>query len=196
MYLKRAIGLTGGISTGKSTVSRYLAETYQLPVLDADIYAREAVVPNSPIWQAIIARYGQQLLLPNGDLDRPSLATIIFNAPVEKSWLESQIHPYVRERFQLELLQLKVPCALLVIPLLFEAKMTDLVSEVWVVACDEELQLQRLMERDRLTLHLARSRIQSQLPLSTKIDLADFVLYNNTNIEDLYQQVDRALAKM
>jgi dephospho-CoA kinase len=179
----RRIGLTGGIGTGKSTVSKYLAQVYSLPVLDADIYARDAVKIDSPILKTIVARYG----------DRSVLGEIIFNNAEEKSWLESHIHPYVRDRFTSALQQLETDTVILAIPLLFEAQMTDLVTEIWVVACTLEAQIRRLQKRDRLTEAQAKARINSQFPLEKKIAMADVILNNDGTINDLYQQIDIAL---
>ncbi|NEP52321.1 MAG: dephospho-CoA kinase, partial [Moorea sp. SIO3C2] len=103
MNQKRIIGLTGGIATGKTTVSNYLADTYRLPILDADIYAREAVQPDSPILKQIYQRYGLQVQHSDGTLNRKRLGEIIFSNPAERQWLEEQIHPYVRDRFLSEL---------------------------------------------------------------------------------------------
>jgi dephospho-CoA kinase len=159
---KRIIGLTGGIATGKTTVANYLAIAYNLPILDADIYARDAVSIGSPILNAIHLRYLEQILLPDGSLNRSKLAEIIFNSEEERRWLESLIHPYVRQRF-LEEIAVSPQPMVLAIPLLFEAKMTDLVTEIWVVSCSKEQQIQRLIERDRLTYEQALSRINSQM---------------------------------
>jgi dephospho-CoA kinase len=189
--LKRIIGLTGGIGTGKTTISNYLAQHHQLPVLDADIYAREAVQPGSPILSEIFERYGVAVKLPDGTLNRKRLGEIIFNHPDEKQWLEQQIHPYVRDRIQSELDTLIAPTVVLVIPLLFEAEMTDLVTEIWVVSCSPEQQLQRMMERDRLSLEQAQARINNQLPLEEKIARADVVLDNSSTLEALLKQVDQ-----
>lgn len=189
--MKRIIGLTGGIGTGKTTISNYLAQRYQLPVLDADIYARDAVQPGSPILSEIFERYGVAVKLPDGTLNRKRLGEIIFNHPDEKQWLEQQIHPYVRDRIQSELDSLIAPTAVLVIPLLFEAEMTDLVTEIWVVSCSPEQQLQRMMERDQLSLEQAQARINNQLPLEEKIARADVVLDNSSTLEALLQQVDQ-----
>ena len=191
--VRRIIGLTGGISTGKTTASNYLATTYQLPVLDADIYAREAVKPNSSILQAILVRYGDRLILSDGNLNRSALAEIIFQDSQEKKWLESKIHPYVRDRFVEQLQQLDYKIVVLAIPLLFEAKMMDLVTEIWVVYCDEQKQLERLQKRDNLTLEQAKTRIANQLPLAEKVAQADVVLDNNLNYPDLFAQIDRAI---
>ena len=191
--MKRIIGLTGGIGTGKTTVSNYLAHRYQLPVLDADIYAREAVQINSPVLSKIFERYGSGVQLPDGSLNRKSLGSIVFSNPDERKWLEQQIHPYVRSRFQSEVSTLVDPRVLLVVPLLFEANMTDLVTEIWVVRCSPEQQLRRMMERDRLSLEEAIARLNSQLPLKEKVTRADVVLDNSFTPEALLKQVDLAL---
>lgn len=191
--MKRIIGLTGGIGTGKTTVSNYLAHRYQLPVLDADIYAREAVQINSPVLSKIFERYGSGVQLPDGSLNRKSLGNIVFSDPDERKWLEQQIHPYVRSRFESEVSTLVDPRVVLVVPLLFEANMTDLVTEIWVVSCSPEQQLRRMMERDRLSLEEAQVRLNSQLPLEEKIARADVVLDNSSTSEALLKQVDLAL---
>ena len=190
--MKRIIGLTGGIATGKTTVSNYLAHRYQLPVLDADIYAREAVQVGSPIHSKICDRYGSGVQLPDGTLNRKRLGEIVFSNPAQRQWLEQQIHPYVRDRFQSDLNTLVAPTIVLVVPLLFEAGMTDLVTEIWVVSCSAEQQLRRMIERDRLSLEQAQSRINSQLPLAEKVARADVVLDNSSTPEALLKQVDLA----
>ena len=190
---RRIIGLTGGIGTGKSTVSHYLATAYHLPVLDADIYAREAVQKNSPILNAIAHRYNSNILLPDGTLNRKKLGEIIFNNLDERHWLEQQIHPYVRDRFVEKIDKLPQQTAVLVVPLLFEAEMTDIVTEIWVVYCSKQQQLERLMQRDRLTLEQALARIDSQMPIAEKCDRADVILDNSSTTEALLKQVDFAL---
>jgi len=190
---QRLIGLTGSIGTGKTTVSNYLANRYHLPVLDADIYAREAVQPGSPVLSKICDRYGLNVLLPDCTLNRKRLGEIVFNNSTERQWLEQQIHPYVRDRFQSELDTLVAPLVVLVVPLLFEAGMTDLVTEIWVVSCSPEQQLNRMMERDRLSLEQAQARLNSQLPIQDKIARADVVLDNSSTLETLLKQVDLAL---
>ena len=187
------IGLTGGIGTGKSTVSKYLAARYQLPILDADIYAREAVAKDSPILEDIKSRYGARILLSDGSLDRASLGKIIFSDLTEKLWLEQKIHPFVRDRFKSQLEQIESDIVILVIPLLFEAKFTDLVTEIWVVYCSLNQQLERIMARNSLTKTQALARIENQLPLEDKIAAADFTLDNSTTKEALLAQVDRLL---
>ncbi|NDJ20157.1 dephospho-CoA kinase [Nostoc sp. B(2019)] len=190
---KRIIGLTGGIATGKTTVANYLASAYNLPILDADIYARDAVSTGSPILDAIAQRYGEQILLPDASLNRQKLGEIIFNHQDERNWIEGFIHPYVRDRFLKEIAQSPSQTLVLVIPLLFEAGMTNLVTEIWVVRCSQEQQLQRLMQRNHLNREQAKARINSQLSLEEKVARADVVLDNSFTLEALLKQVDVAL---
>ena len=190
---KRIIGLTGGISTGKTTVSHYLNTVCHIPVLDADHYSREAVEKNSPILQAIQQRYGAEICFKNGELNRKKLGNIIFNNLREKTWLESKIHLYVRHKFTQEISQEQGRIILLDIPLLFESNCTHLVTEIWVVHCSSEQQLERLITRNNLSEKEAFTRIQSQLPLEEKIQKADLVLDNSSTLEALYQQIEQAL---
>lgn len=191
---QRIIGLTGGIGMGKSTVSQYLATAHHIPVLDADVYAKEAVEPGSPILDRIAERYGAQLLYEDGSLNRQAMGEIVFQQPDERQWLEQQIHPYVRDRFRAELQTLdQKPVVVLAIPLLFEAHLTQWVNEIWVVHCSEEQQLQRIRQRDQLSAEQAIARIKSQMPIADKIAQADIVLDNSSTLEHLLQQIDEAL---
>ena len=212
----RLIGLTGGISTGKTTVSNYLSKNYQFPVWDADVYAREAVQPGSSILEGIVEHYGQKIVLPNGNLDRPQLGEIVFNDQKELLWLEKQIHPYVRDCFEQNIqhfivknseseqkisIQVKShqttsqdATAVLVIPLLFEAKMTDLVTEIWVIYAPPQQQIERLMKRDCLTQQQAYTRINHQMSLEEKCQKGDLVVDNSSTLEALLKQVDSAIA--
>lgn len=193
---RRLIGLTGGIATGKSTVADYLHHHYQLPILDADVYARQAVEPGSAILSAIASRYGQNIFQENGELNRGALGEIIFNNAQEKQWLEFQIHPFVKQCFQTELQKLEEnQTAVLVIPLLFEAELTDWVTEIWVVICGAQQQKQRLMKRNSLTEAQAQARIASQMPLAEKVAQADVVLDNSFCLGDLQTQIKQAWEK-
>lgn len=194
---QRKIGITGGIATGKTTVCDYLHDRYGIPVLDADLYAREAVAPQGKILPRIFQRYGDRLKTPTGTLDRQALGEIIFQDPQEKRWLECQIHPEVRRHF-LQGLRLLPPqgTVVLAIPLLFEAQMTDLVTEIWVVACDPDQQRQRLQHRNGLTFSQAITRIQAQMPLAEKIKRAHCVIHNGGTIAALHRQVDACFATL
>ncbi len=192
---QRVIGLTGGIATGKSTVAEHLA-SLDVPILDADIYARQAVQPGALAFKKIAQRYGSSVVSVTGQLNRQALAEIIFSDRDERLWLEAQIHPYVRDRLQAEQRALAdAPVIVMVVPLLFEAQMTDLVTEIWVVACPTDLQLQRLVRRDALTLEQAKARIESQFPLAVKTAQANLVLNNSSTPAALCQQIEQALSK-
>lgn len=190
---RRLIGLTGGISTGKSTVSKYLEKTHSLPILDADRYAKEAVKVGSQGLKAIASRYGANILLADGSLNRQELGNIIFNNAKDRQWLEKQIHPLVHDTFVREINNSTAKSLVLVVPLLFEAQMTDLVTEIWVVYCNQVQQLARLMQRENLTKDAAQARISSQMPLQEKCDRADLILDNSSSQESLFKQVDAAM---
>ncbi|WP_063404579.1 dephospho-CoA kinase [Prochlorococcus marinus] len=193
---QRRIGLTGGIATGKSSVGHYLAEQHALPVLDADVYAREALAPGSAATIAVLARYGSAVgeagQRSRASLDRSALGRIVFSDTSERRWLEQLVHPIVAKRFDVALGDLSAePVVVLMVPLLFEAKLTDLCSEVWLVDCSPAQQYQRLMARDEITLKEAEQRIATQWPLDRKRPLADVVIDNRGTLQQLAEQLSR-----
>ena len=196
---RRVIGITGGIAMGKTTVSNYLESRHGLTVLDADLYARDAVVPGTQAIAAITDRYGPSILLSDGTLDRAALGTKIFTDPAERLWVEAHIHPFVRmkliENRDRALQASPDRPIVLVVPLLFEAEMTDLVTETWVIYCSRDRQLQRLMTRSNLSEQQALDRISSQLDNQIKCSKATWVLDNSTQVADLYAQIDRAISR-
>ena len=184
---QRRIGLTGGIATGKSTVGRLL-EAEGLPVLDADHYAREVLAPGSPGAAAVLQRYGDTVRADGTGpewptIDRGALGSIVFADPSEKRWLEELVHPLVRQRFDQALSELVAePTVVLMIPLLFEAGLDGLCSEIWLVDCDEAQQLARLMQRDGLSAVEAEARMNAQWPLAKKRSLSDVLIDNRVSI--------------
>jgi len=197
---QRRLGLTGGIASGKSSVGALLAGR-GLPVLDADRFAREALAPGSAATRAVLERYGERVRGAEGGdpaaegLDRAALGRIVFADAAERRWLEGLVHPLVRQRFEAELAALAAaPVVVLMIPLLFEVGLEELCSEVWLVACDEEQQLQRLMARDGLAEAEARARLAAQWPLARKRALADRVIDNRGRPEALAAQLGPLLA--
>ena len=180
-FSQRRIGLTGGIASGKSSVGRWLAQQ-GLPVLDADQFAQEALAPGHPATNSVMQRYGSTVRAEATEaIDRAALGRIVFHDPAERRWLEQLIHPIVRERFDQALsLHADTPAVVLMIPLLFEAGLESLCSEIWLVDCDESQQLQRLITRDGLSPEAAQARIAAQWPLSRKRGLADHVLANRS----------------
>ena len=176
---QRRIGLTGGIATGKSSAARLLEQNHGLPVLDADLYARQALEPCQAATEAVLQRFGTEVVSSSGVVDRRALGAIVFSNPAQRRWLEELVHPIVRERFDQELMRLNaIPAVVLMIPLLFESGLEGLCSETWLVDCDESQQLQRLMARDQLSETDAQARMNAQWPLERKRSLADVLISN------------------
>ncbi len=200
---QRRIGLTGGIASGKSTVGQLLTVHFDLPVLDADAYAREALAPGTAATAAVLARYGaavaaapaiDRAAVERAAIDRLALGRLVFADAAERQWLEALIHPLVRQRFSAELARLsEAPVLVLMIPLLFEAGLQDLCSEVWLVSCGEAEQVRRLIERDGLSEAAARQRLAAQWPLARKQALADRLIANDGSREELLAELGRAL---
>ena len=210
---QRRIGLTGGIATGKSSVARLLTERHGLPVLDADGFAREALAPGSPGARAVLSRYGEEVRArvkplpdppglpdpgnpagPHEAIDRAALGRIVFADPAERRWLEQLVHPLVRQRFSAELERLAAaPAVVLMVPLLLEAGLESLCSEVWLVDCDEAQQLERLMGRDHLSEAEARARIAAQWPLARKRTLVERCIDNRRDPQALENAVRQAV---
>jgi len=194
---QRRIGLTGGIASGKSTLAHWLGQQ-GLPVLDADAYARDALAPGTTAAQTVLERFGETVRARGHSsglpvIDRGALGQIVFHAPEERRWLEELVHPLVRQRFEAELANLAAePAVVLMIPLLFEAGLEGLCSEIWLVDCEPEQQLQRLMERDRLSEADAQARINAQWPLRRKRGLADQLIENRGGQNELERSAEQA----
>ena len=199
MPCQRRIGLTGGIASGKSSVGQWL-KGQGIPVLDADLYALHALAPGQAASHAVMARYGNEVISAGSDpeaaeLDREALGAIVFSDPTQRQWLEELVHPLVRQQFESNLNRLaSEPIVVLMIPLLFEAGLDNLCTEIWVVDCLPEQQRQRLIDRNGLTMEDADRRIQSQWPLAKKVGLADQVIDNSGEPEGWRSQAFRLLA--
>ena len=191
---QRRIGLTGGIASGKSSVAALL-EKRGCPVLDADLYAREALAPGTSASKAVVARYGKRVEKDGtSEIDRAGLAAIVFNDPNERSWLERLIHPIVQQRFDEALQSLpEAPIVILMIPLLFEAGLEEWCSEIWVVHCTALQQKERLMARNNCTEVEAMQLIEAQWPIDDKVHRADHVINNSGLIDGLQDQLDALL---
>ena len=175
-------GLTGGIATGKSTVSNFLSDA-GARIIDADRIAREVVMQGTPAYDEIRAYFGDTILMPNGDIDRERLGDIIFNDSDKKKRLDAIVHPRVFERSKARIAEIaaKEPDAVVIldIPLLMEANMDRDLAAVIVVYVPEALQLQRLMARDGIDEKAARARIRSQMPIEEKRKRATCVIDNS-----------------
>jgi dephospho-CoA kinase len=180
-------GLTGGIASGKSTVSGFLSDA-GARVIDADKIAREVVQQGTPGYNAILDVFGRTILLPGGDIDRKRLGEIIFNDPDKKARLDAIVHPMVSARSAEMIAQIaaETPDAVVIldIPLLLEAGMGSDLAEVIVVYVPENIQLKRLMNRDGIDEQSAMARIRSQMPIEEKRKHATVVIDNSGTIFD------------
>ncbi|MCM3692134.1 dephospho-CoA kinase [Neobacillus niacini] len=189
------IGLTGGIASGKSTVSTMLKEM-DITVIDADVEARLAVEKGELAYQQILAEFGDAIVLPSGDIDRQKLGSIIFHNAEKRQLLNNIVHPEVRRRMNNQVEAARVrgeQIIVLDIPLLFESKLTHMVEKTILVYVDRDIQLKRLMDRNDLSLEDAEARIKSQMPLSEKVALADAVINNNGLLSETKKQVIEVL---
>ncbi|GAM16014.1 dephospho-CoA kinase [Mesobacillus selenatarsenatis] len=191
------IGLTGGIASGKSTISAMFTDL-GITVIDADIEARLAVEPGEKAYNDIVSHFGTEILADDRTINRPKLGEIIFNNEEKRLLLNSIVHPAVRERMaqkRAKAEEANEKAVVLDIPLLFESKLTGLVEKIIVVYVDEKTQLERLMKRNEFSEEEAYSRIKSQMPLKGKVSLADAVIDNSGSIEQSRQQLMDLLTK-
>ncbi|AAP28517.1 MULTISPECIES: dephospho-CoA kinase [Bacillus] len=191
------IGLTGGIASGKSTVSQMFREL-SIPVIDADIIAREVVEKGKPAYNKIVEVFGTEVLQEDGELDRPKLGSVVFYNEEKRLQLNKIVHPAVREEMnrQKEMyIKEGMQAVVLDIPLLFESKLTSLVDRVLVVAVKPHTQLERLMKRNNFSEEEATARIQSQMPLEEKVKNADEVINNDGTIMGTKTQLQAILKK-
>lgn len=187
----KKIGLTGGIATGKSTVSAYL-KSQGFIVLDSDQFAHEAYT-DSKVFEKLKKAF-PTCIYEEKKVDRNKLGELVFSKENEKTKLEEIIHPYVKQRLHQGIrLNENEKVVFLDIPLLFEAHMEDFCDEIWVVALSFEEQLERLKKRNGLTQEAALVRMNSQWPLSKKIAKSDVVIDNNGTLEELYHQINKLL---
>ncbi|RHW40712.1 dephospho-CoA kinase [Neobacillus notoginsengisoli] len=191
------VGLTGGIASGKSTVSNMCKEM-GIPVIDADTEAKLAVEPGERAYEEIVAAFGKGVLLPDGEIDRRALGEIVFNEEAKRLVLNSIVHPEVRRRMaekQRAAVETGARIVILDIPLLFESNLVHLVDKILVISVDRDTQLKRLMARNDFSKEEAEARISSQMPLVKKAQLADAVINNNGPVEDTKRQLVTILHK-
>ncbi|WP_347087597.1 dephospho-CoA kinase [Streptococcus rubneri] len=195
--MARIIGLTGGIASGKSTVTSYLKEK-GYPVIDADRVVHDLQAPGGELYRALVEHFGRDILLDTGDLNRPALAQRIFSSQKEIAWSNQVQGEMIRKALARERDRLAKTEDLLFmdIPLLIEQGYLDWFDQVWLVYVMEETQLQRLMERNALREVQARDRLAAQMPLDEKKAFVNLVIDNNSKRDRLYQQIDRALEQI
>ena len=185
------IGLTGGIASGKSTVTQRFAEL-GVPVIDADLAARKVVEPGQPGLAQVVRRFGAGVLDANGRLDRRALRTLIFSDSSLREALDAILHPLIRADMEREAARAKAPYVIMAVPLLVEGGTAgQRVDRVLVVDADETLQIQRLQARDGSSEDQARAILASQASRATRLSEADDVLLNTRTVAELRQAVDQ-----
>ena len=186
----KIIGITGGIASGKSTVTNFLRKQ-GFQVVDADALVHQLQKPSGRLFEALVQHFGQEIILENGELNRPLLASLIFSNPEEREWSRITQGEIIRE----ELATLRDQFAqteeifFMDIPLLFEQDYSAWFDETWLVYVDRDVQVERLMKRDHLSKDEAEFRLVAQWPSEKKKDLASHVLNNNGNQDQLLTQV-------
>ena len=186
----KIIGITGGIASGKSTVTNFLRQQ-GFQVVDADAVVHQLQKPGGRLFEALVQHFDQKIILENGELNRPLLARLIFSNPQEQEWSKRIQGEIIRE----ELATLRDQLApteeifFMDIPLLFEQAYSAWFDETWLVYVDRNIQVERLMKRNHLSQNEAKSRLAAQWPLEEKKDLASHVLDNNGNQDHLLTQV-------
>lgn len=192
------IGLTGGIATGKSTVADLFRQN-GFAVIDADTIAHQALVASSPVFASLIAEFGSDIIDTHGNIDRGRLGEKIFKNPPARLKLDSLVHPFVRQQVaqqKQKLVQQGIKVAIYDVPLLFEKNMQKDFDKIVVVACRPDLQKARLIKRNSLTQDQAEQRISAQLPIDQKTKQADFVIENNSSLEELKNQTQKVISQL
>ena len=184
------VGLTGGIGSGKSAVSKRF-EALGICVVDADLAARVVVEPGRPALGRIAARHGEDILSDDGGLDRRRLREIVFASEQERLWLEALLHPLIGEELRRQLSEANSPYALLVSPLLKEAGQDQLVDRVLIVDVPESVQVERTLARDGGSESTVRSIISTQLSRQSRLAMADDVIDNTRGFAHLDSEVER-----
>lgn len=182
------VGLTGGIGSGKSAATTYF-EKLGIDIVDADEVARDVVAPGSEGLKEIVNRFGNSILLEDGNLNRAALREKVFSDINEKNWLNNLLHPLIRLRMQHLISESTSPYCILSVPLLVENKLTEMCNYVVVVDCPETMQLERALKRDGSTEETIRNIMASQATRNERIEAADTVLDNSTTLSALSAQI-------
>jgi len=183
------IGLTGGIGSGKTTVTQKFS-SLGVPIIDADEISRELVQPGQPAFKEIVKEFSDKVLNASGEIDRQYLRNLIFSDAKSRVKLESILHPLIRLRMSRQIESLNSPYCIIAIPLLIETGQADLVDRILVLDVPRELQVRRTMERDNTSAEAVEVIINSQVDNQTRLSLADDVLNNSGDLKDLLQQVE------
>jgi len=184
------IGLTGGIGSGKTTITKKLS-SLGVPIIDADEISRDLVKPGQPAFVEIVNEFGDKVLGDSGEINRQYLRSLIFSDAKSRVKLESILHPLIRMKIAHKVESLDSPYCIIVIPLLIETGQTELVDRILVVNVSRELQVSRTMERDNTSAEAVEAIINSQVDNQTRLSLADDILDNSGDLESLLAQIER-----
>jgi len=180
---QRRIGLTGGIATGKTTIANYIKKYSEIPILDADHFSKELIQPSNKGYNAVLDYFGHQIIDDSSsekEINRELLKKIIFDNSKHRKFIQNLLHPLIKEKMIEKCNQLeKNKILLLVVPLLFEAKFTDLCTEIWLVKCPKTIQKQRLMKRNMISDNEAEKIINIQQSFEEKSKFSDVILDNS-----------------
>ena len=180
---QRRIGLTGGIATGKTTIANYIKKCSEIPILDADHFSKELIQPSNKGYNAVLDYFGHQIIDDSSsekEINRELLKKIIFDNSKHREFIQNLLHPLIKEKMIEKCNQLeKNKILLLVVPLLFEAKFTDLCTEIWLVKCPKAIQKQRLMKRNMISDNEAEKIINIQQSFEEKSKFSDVILDNS-----------------
>ena len=189
----KRIGLTGNLATGKSTIAGILAD-HGVTVIDSDSIAHTVMAPHTHTWKSLFERYGKRILLPDGVIDRRALAEIIFGNAAEKKFLESLIHPHVKDEIGHHLARLEkmgATYAIVEVPLLYEVKWESFFDVIVVATCREDQALERAQKNLKLTHDEALQRWKQQWPMDKKVKKADVVIDTSGTLKETHVQVER-----
>lgn len=184
------VGFTGGIGSGKSTISDIFQSSYNIPIIDADEISRMLLTPNQEAYQEVLELFGDDVILDNGEINRKWLREKIFVQANLREQLEHIIHPRVRNEISQQVTQVKANYCLIVIPLLVESNMQTVVDRILVVDTSKDNQIQRVISRDNVEPEQVYKIIESQIDPSKRLEIADDIITNNGNIQDLHSQVE------
>jgi dephospho-CoA kinase len=185
------IGLTGGIGSGKSTIAKLFHSSYNIPVIDADIIARQLVEPEQPALSLIQHTFGKTILNNDGSLNRDKLRDCVFSNADKKTQLEDILHPLIYNQMQSEFEKQTSAYSILCIPLLMETHMSSFVDRILIIDCPVEIQIERVIRRDQLLKHQISSIIDSQVTREYRISHADDIIDNSNSSSQLAEQVKK-----
>ncbi len=189
------VGLTGGIGSGKSMIAELFAEL-GVPIVDADVVARDIVAKGSPLLEEIVLHFGEKVRLENGELNRAELRKLVFQNEQEKLWLNNLLHPAIREKMLQQLHSVDYPYVLWVVPLLIENNLMELCDRVLVIDVEPEIQILRASQRDKNSVELIKQIMQAQVSRELRLSVADDVIENNLSLVENLANLKQKVAEL